>query len=743
MAISARSAQLQNQRGNALYGSSGKIRLLSPNTSSIASIAKKTANAELDIMVKNYNAGTVSNADMRAFLEKTLNNPGISDLDKADVQNQIKDFDFRIQGDKLTAAYKAAPDGSLQQLQGAQALSSYYKQRAATMQPDTPAYADNITSASAYDNKVMDIQQSMQTKARQNQRYILEQKVNQIPSGTSESSIAKANMWQELYNQANADGDVIAANQYAANYQKEITTANELGSKEQISAEKEDLRNILGQLTNDYHDGRINEQQYLDTLAQLSSRIDATNDYGLINTLNRTTDIIQKNLTKGGLKRGTTASGLPTVLGKGKGGSGAGGVVTDWDQQDFDYSDSLRKLDKGLKDGKITPEQYKVTLSNVIKQRATDLEQQVNAAEAVAAENPNAKIMYNGKKTRAADVVDSLSKEAEKLYEQSAVVINGGKIGLVQIPPKEFNKAGDVTKTGKSFATFELIDESNLPKDEYAKDEAGVYHQIIQRERPLTLEEQANVFNNTYTDQTGKIFKVRTDASTGNQYLLTGEKYVKSYKPNSSESIDAEINSEGIVPSFEAGKNMMAQDKRTEEIRKKRESEKQLLIQSRKEAPIKDQNGNPLSVIGAVQKPVNIQKAVTSGGLVEGSPVEPVKPKVVAPISAEKLNLPKNVPLNAPQVSLPQAINTGNQASGTGYKAPAIPALKVAVPAQTNIQKAVASGALPKNVKLPAPPKTSSGTAAQATKDVLNNKYSVTNSLKALANTLSFGLLKF
>lgn len=654
MAISARQASLLAQRQ--LY--SDRRKVLSPANNAIASIAKKTATDELNVMVSKYNQGLISNDEMKAFLVKTSQNSSLSANDRLDVENQIKDFDSRITKDKLEAIFKAAPENTLEQYQAVQALSNYYKTRASQMVDGTPAQSDVLTTAAQYDQKATDIQRSIQVQARQNQRYIAEQKINQIPNSTSERSIARASMFKDLYDQALSDGDTTSANKYASQYQQELTNAqqqaqneSESVTREEINAEKKTLRDYLGMLTNEYHDGRINEQQYLQALAEISPRIDATNDYGLINTLNRTTDIIQKNLQKGGLNRGTTALGLPTVLGKGK-GSGTGGVVTDWDQKDFDYSDGLRMAQEAFQKGDLTPQEYIDYLKVKVAKRADDLQNQIGVMEEVARENPNAKVMFNGKKTRVADVVESLYSEQEKLDVQAGAVLSGNpkNLALVQIAPSEVNKSGNVTKTGKGFATFELVDRANLPEDQYVIDSEGVYHQILKRQINLTAEQMAESFNGTFTDNNGKQHFIKTDSS-GNPYIEVGQ-YVKAYRPGSSQSIELDVKPGQQIKSFRhmEGDELVAAGKYNMELKAKQQAEK-------KQTGVVDANNKPLNFTGIPQKPVDIQKATQSGGLVTQPIATPTpdQPKVVSPKvpefkSSDELNLPKN-PVS---IALPQ-----------------------------------------------------------------------------------------
>jgi len=715
----ARIAQLQEQRNAARGISSGKIRLLSAANTSIASIAKRTASSELNIMVSRYNAGEIENDEMREFLAKTQSNPSLSASDRLDIDTQIKEFDNRIQKDKLEATYRAAPDNSMQQYQAAGALSQYYKTKAAGMASETPAQSDAFTMAAQYDQRVADIQQNVQTKARQNQRYIAEQQINQLPNSSSERSGKRAEMYKQLYDQAVADGDQTDANKYAAAYQQELTNTQaqanqeaEAASKEEISTEKKTLRDYMGSLVNDYHDGKIGEAQYLQALSEISPRIDATNDYGLINSLNRTTDIIQKNLDKGGVRRGTTVSGLPFVLGKGKGG-GVGGVVTDWDKQDYDYSDSMRKLTSALNDGTKSPADVLKTMQLVIKQRNDDIQTQIQNVEAIAAENPNAKVLFNGRKTRAADVVDSLYKEYQKLEDQAGVVLNGNpkNLALVMVPPGEFTTTGNIAKNGKSFSTFELIDRTNVPSDtagqpQYFSDNQGIFHKGENRKVAISKEDyDINVMSDPA--------RFTQDKKTGQYLYLENEKTVRVYDQKTNKYFDTAPDKDGVVPNYASSLAMKTQDEVTKKMAARREKEKQTSLdlvtkqkQSNAKQPLeqfKNAFGAARPVLNSVNPALALATDVVKGavGVVQPTataqePVTSKNPVVIAPKTAQQIGISQNTQISMPKQIIPTQ-------TGTILPQVKTPTLKVAVPAPTPIQKAVASGQLPKNVKIQAP----------------------------------------
>lgn len=448
----ARIQELLARRSPALYGS-GKIRLLSPSNNSISNIAKSAATSQLSVMTDNYNKGLVSNADFKAFLQKMIGTPGISPQDKNDIQNQIDEFDARVQGDQLKSAYNAAPDNSLAQYQASLALSSYYKARAGSVQPGTPAYQNYVDSASQYDQAAQKIQDNIQVKTRQNQRYILEQKVNQIPSGTAENAQAKADMWKQLHDQAIADGDVNAANQYAANYQQELTNSQTIQTRESDKANKKQLSDYINTTLNDYHDGKISGDQAVAQLDQASSFAADIGDTSTQVRLNSLYQTITREIDKGvtysnqgnfgtKTKGGGTGSGGGDVylnpdgsvsLGGGRVSTRAGGtksstgtvvagtnIGTSGDRPrtltelDMEYKNNLLAANKALVQGLIPAsssdpnvKSYTQYIMLATKDRQIQLQNITKGLQEIIDQNPEAKI---GKK-KVADILSNYTKE--------------------------------------------------------------------------------------------------------------------------------------------------------------------------------------------------------------------------------------------------------------------------------------------------------------------------------------------
>lgn len=550
MAKSARQASLESQRNP--YA---RLRVLSPQNSAVNTIAKKTATAELEIMTDRYNDGLVTNEEFRSFLQRQLVNPGISESDKADIQDKVRDFDTLVRKDQLEAVFRSAPENSLEKVTAATAISNFYKDRAATMAPGTPAQSQALENAGQWENQAISIQNTVEKKARSNMRYLEEQKIYQIPSGTSEQAYAKAEMYVKLGDKAAADGDATEANRFYAQAQQYSTMGDQYVSKEGDKATREQRSSVLdylNQATNAYHDGTIDANQYYQILSEVDGYALENGDTSLQLKVNSESDRVAKIEAKGGLRRGTVGAGLPVVLGKGKGGGS--GTMTSWDQADYEYSNGIRALDAEFKAGLSNPEEYGNDVGVLLEKRQQDLLSRIQTAEAIAAENPNAKITFNGKKTRAAEVVEALYKETEDLDGQ-VQAYNNGTFTLLEIPPDQFNTSGGFKKSGKNVATYQLVDTSAIPpeaQDNYMMDEDGILHLIQGEYVPLTADQLENVRSGYYTDENGQSYKVITDQKTGMSTIRVNSR-VDLYDPTDrTKKVSLTLTGEeNTVPSYE------------------------------------------------------------------------------------------------------------------------------------------------------------------------------------------------
>lgn len=488
MAYSARTAELLARRSRNLYNGSGSIRILAPTNSSISSIAKQVASNELDIMVSKYNSGMVSNQEMRDFLAKTQNNPGISAADKLNIDEQLREFDSRIIKDRLENVYKAAPDNSLQQVQALQNLSAYWKTKASTMQVDTPAYATANDNAAQYGQKIIDVNNSMQIQNRRNQGYIALQEINKI-ADPAERASKLADMNTQLYNQAITDGDTVAANQYLAEANKQTTTSQTLSDAATLKSNKLIISNYVNDTMNQYHSGDISGDQ---ALAQLDQASSAAADIGDTATPLRITNLgitinreIDKGITYGpGGKSSGGGGGSDFMLntdgsvsygsvsnsssgGSSAGGQKSGGGVTNsknitsdkngnngpksFAQLDFDYQQNTRNLTQAVADGLISPQEYKQELLGILQDRAGDVNNMVTGLnEIVSVYGVDSKL--GGK---AVTKLNTYQEEGVKVVN----AYNEAKNGALAMVNKEVtDSAGNVSHK----PTLQLVDKNSL-----------------------------------------------------------------------------------------------------------------------------------------------------------------------------------------------------------------------------------------------------------------------------------------
>lgn len=576
MAISARQAQLQNQRSP--YG---KMRVLSPSNNSISSISRQNTQSELKTMIERYNDGIISNSEMNAFLGRIVNSPGLTVSERVDVEGQIRNFDSLVRKDQLETAFKQAPELSLEKVQAAQAIADFYRNRAATMSPDTPAYNQALQNAATWDSQVASINESANKLQRQNQRYLAEQKVNMIPTGTSQNAIAKSQMYQNLAQEAYNDGDITEYNKYLSYANQFQTQSQELALKEQDKTTKEERNNIINYLNtaiNNYHDGKINGQQMAQVLTDIDNWAVQNNDSSLLLKVNTESDKLAKIEAKGGYNR-STYNNLPVVLGKGT----TGGSSTNWDVEDKDYSDNIRVAQEMLKSGKWDVNKYNEVMGKILSERQGQIDERVNTLEAIAETNPNDKYYYGGKKQRVADLLERIYAEQGELDPQVQAFQNGTAT-VVEVPPDK--------KMGKNTVTYQLIDVNSIPpeeKDQYAADESGVLHKILRDQVAITPDLQKNVFNGYYTDpETGESQPVRYDTS-GNAYIYGSQK-VRVYDTDTGNYVDQPYVKDQPVQSY------IKYDQTQKEAQMVQQQQKEKAVQEAVKPLIPDKNINVKSI---------------------------------------------------------------------------------------------------------------------------------------------------
>lgn len=777
MATSARTASLLAQRGGYNpYGRTGKIKLLSPANNSVASIAKKTANNELDIMVTKYNAGLITNQEMRDFLQKMQTNPGLSDVDRTDLEVQVSDFEQRIIKDDLETRYKAAPDNSLSQVQAAQALSNYYKNRAAEMQPGTPAYTTNIQNANLYDQRITEINEKMKTEARRNMRYMIEQEVNKTPSNTSERAQANAEKWKQLYDQAVADGDVTDANKFASYYQAELTKAQELSDSETTKENKKTLTDFLNTTINDYHDGKISGDEALAALQEADKFAYNIGDISAQNRINSLGITIMREIDKGitysnvngvsvknkgggvggsgeiylnpdgsvsiggGYSSAGTgrASGSNTTKGsrvtQSTGVGGSGDRAKTLTEIDLEYKNNLIEANKALVNGEIVASSknaeepsYTQYVMLAAKERQLQLQNVVEGLSQIIAANPNTK---QAKKLQ--ETVDKYSTELVNVTNEYNGIRSGNLV--LTMGSSDYTDVSGVKKT-KPVLQFTTKGEASgyidvggiyyKPKEEDIVKDFGVdkaaANKFIKANPGFTLEqdEAGRYFvqgKKTYldvADTNGNVITYENDATYGWLPLAVGPKTGALRQKLISETDEARKSGSDYTPKLLNYNEINKFDFNT-----------------------------PVGKTTAVQKELSLIDKVgdTVGNI--------VAPKVKDPL--EGFKSPAELGVVAPSIRREQIdMPSLNTSIGSGTVGPSQPKQEPLVlagkPTQANTafkQTINPTGKTP--VKISAPP--IKPDVAKKNAEFVSKpppQYTIGDSLKKLANTLSFGLLKF
>jgi hypothetical protein len=452
------------------------------------------------------------------------------------------------------------------------------------------------------------------------------------------------------------------------------------------------------------------------------------------------------------------------VLGKGKGGSG--GAATSWDKEDFDYSDNIRLAKAALDAGKITAQKYTELVGKSIEEHATQLQERIQAIYDIAQENPNAKVVFEGKKQRAADVLENLRKQDDDISGQISAYENG-TFAVAMVAPNEFTTTGDIRKKGKNVATFEIIDTANLPEGQYVKDKQGIYHKILKDTYKLKPSDYVNIQGEgqyaVYVDPNDptKFYPVKRDSS-GNPYIEKDGQYVNVYEAGTSKAKRVDIQpGQTQVDDYAT----LAQKETQANLIKQQQAAKQASASAVPTQQQQQPGGDIIkSTADFVQKNVmqnkpaydaakNIAAAVIPGGQIvkTGVDIANAAKDVVAPVAAQIAKVvapiqyvPKELGQSEDAVaSIPQSsvrLNTApvSMPNQTQIAQPSVkqPALQLAAPKTLSPvqQMAKTTGT---TIKIPAP-NVPSNIAQQAKPQ----NYTLQSGLNSLANAIKGGISK-
>lgn len=336
MALSARASQLYEQRksyaGLGRFG--GATRVLtgsSVGSNKVDIIAKKNAEAELQVKIQQYNDGMLGNEEMRGYLKNMLNTPLMTATDRADIENKIRDMDRKIRVSALESAYKNAPDNSIEKIQSAQAISNYYAGEAAGAATGTPAQNDLLEKSGQWNMVVQNEKKQVDTYNRTLKRAQLFREVaNQMPNTVEEAQM-KAQAYAELAQQARTDGNETEAIRYETSAQNEMNQAQLYAQKNQEQADKETsrqnrvaLNNYINNAVNMYKDGQMSGDDLLAYLNEADKTASELGETSVQLRLNSIATTVYRDMEKGITYGSDGAFGV-----KSKGGAGGGDVYYD------------------------------------------------------------------------------------------------------------------------------------------------------------------------------------------------------------------------------------------------------------------------------------------------------------------------------------------------------------------------------------------------------------------------------
>lgn len=535
----ARMAALLARRAPTL--GSGSIRVLAPQNTGISSIAKRNAANESETMISKYNAGQISNADMKAFLQKQVTSPYVSDSDKTDIQAKLQDFDVLIEKDRLESVFKSAQENTLQKEQAAQALAQFYTQRASTMVAGTPAHSQALENAGNWQATVTNIQQSVSRQQRSNYQDQLFQKINQLPTSSSERSIATAEAYKKLADMARSQGDVAAQNDYLAKYEQAQTYADQYKASEDQKQSLNEIKQFAAD--QDLAIAKLTDK----TPEELRSK--AEKAYAVAQKYLDIGD--QLNYTKY-MTMGTQAEEKYNKKLSSMSGSA---LSSSWDQQDDEYRKMIKEKQKELSDGKITIAQYSAGIANMMNTRKSDIDSRVQYVEQL---DPNEKLKVNGRNIRAEDLLQKFYDERDTSsglgygdksedggLQQKMSDFASGKIVAVVVPPKEVTKSGTVNLTGSEVAKISFVNADNLDQNDWATDEQGLMHKVNREQIQLSPEQAMSAVNGYFTDDSGNSSRVLYDTA-GNPYIYGQGKKVQTYQPGSAKKVEQDFTGQPI-----------------------------------------------------------------------------------------------------------------------------------------------------------------------------------------------------
>lgn len=299
MATSARTAALRAQRNR--YA---KRKVLSPSSlsSSVSTTARRVADAEMDLMVAQYNSGYVSNEAFASYLDKALQNDVFTAADKVEMQKKLLEFNSKIKVEALEAVYENTQPKTQARMQAAQALASAYEEQANTMEQGTPAQSKALQEMGKWQNEATAEGDRVKKADRAYLRAQQFREIAELESGSVDEAKARSEAFKILGEQARDDGDETEALKYetqAANEMDKIPAIQERLDKKLETASRQERLDAMRDVQDRYHDGQLSPQQAAVLMRQIDDSALQAGDTSMQISINAFADKLNKDIEKG------------------------------------------------------------------------------------------------------------------------------------------------------------------------------------------------------------------------------------------------------------------------------------------------------------------------------------------------------------------------------------------------------------------------------------------------------------
>jgi hypothetical protein len=404
-------------------------------------LIKSRAAQEDQLIQKKYDRGEISFDELLAHLTKAANREWLSPEEKQLMKGDITDLKVKYEDEQVAKEYNS---GRMK----AADVATYQRSKLNTMLPGTPAYENQYSEVFKWE-KEDKINRAKEYVAREEARIAGQ---SDQPKAYSDQS----SVYRQAANMFRAAGDTMTAYQYdeAANAADVNKQAYEVkSSKETAEQGKNDLVDRINLSYNQYHDGTITAQDFLASLDGYEREAITGKYTDLLDNMNKLTDYVRedvvygKDWSRGGNRikgpgvgtgggsydeftgewtgGGSSTGGTGTTGGSGTGyigtgtsiGGGTGNVTKATtpqeeanktpEQQNNEFMDGANYLIQKTINGEKSTEDFILGMQSLTEDRKTILENRLAKYQALG----NTKVMWNGTKTSAKNVVKEINDE--------------------------------------------------------------------------------------------------------------------------------------------------------------------------------------------------------------------------------------------------------------------------------------------------------------------------------------------